>query len=900
MVSFTHTRLWRLSLADPLADDPHKAERERLRVALARLRERASHIAADISRDLPDYTRHDDPHFEGLWQVADLATGPGFPALTPTEAFMLGAAFLVHDLGMAFAAYPGGREELRRQEIWGDAVVAILRAELGRYPASHELAGVSEEVSAQADAVALRSLHAAQAEELVTAHWPDPDSGEALYLIDDRELRSALGPTTGKLAHSHWWSLDRVAREFSHVLGAPGGFPRDWTIDALKLACILRVADAAHLSPTRAPVFMRALKRPDGLSADHWRFQGKLLQPTAQNGRLQFSSASGFEPSEASAWWLCFDALESVDRELRQVDALLGDMQKPPLAVRGVAGAESPQRLSEWVQVRGWAPIDVRPKVTDALRVAEQLGGRALYGENPTVVLRELVQNAADAVRARRIIEDRAADWGEVRVSVGSKQGQDWVQVEDNGIGMSGEVLAGPFLDFGVSYWGSSLMQQEFPGLLARGFTSTGHFGIGFFSVFMLADRVSVTTRRFDARPRDTQVLEFCDGIAARPLLRSARPEEQLRDGGTAVRFWPKAPLRSAGGLFAGFELLPDCLALICGMVCPCIDVNLTSREGPTETRVILADDWRDMPPLGLLSRLLGARWPLLDENDQAQWETIAADLRPIVDESGAMVGRACIAPREGKDWLSGGQRPVSTPGVVVVGGLTACTLRGVVGVLVGHAQTAARDVALPVASPDQVSGWASEQALLMPALSGDPEAQLDCAAIVRALGGDTASLPVARGQAGWLTFVDIAQTCASHDELLLVERQELARRSEAGEITLHANVIAVDRGRPGVLVTQPAVLRKSAEWPAPLPSVGRYWSHERRILRGLVVEAAAQAWGTDPAAVCEVSYFADNPTEHNQREIGHRDGQPVVMRVYVVRNPHVHREPFPGTGTNT
>ena len=48
-------------------------------------------------------------------------------------------------------------------------------------------------------------------------------------------------------------------------------------------------------------------------------------------------------------------------------------------------------------------------------------------------------------------------------------------------MGMSEQVLTGPLLDFGNSFWGSTLASQEFPGLIASGMKAAGRFGIGFF-----------------------------------------------------------------------------------------------------------------------------------------------------------------------------------------------------------------------------------------------------------------------------------------------------------------------------------------------------------------------------------------------------------------------------------
>lgn len=84
------------------------------------------------------------------------------------------------------------------------------------------------------------------------------------------------------------------------------------------------------------------------------------------------------------------------------------------------------------------------------------LGGEALYGRNPQVPLRELIQNACDAVRARRTFEGRGPAFGSVTVSLTEKSADDcWLEVSDTGVGMSQRVLTDFLLDFGKSFWGS-------------------------------------------------------------------------------------------------------------------------------------------------------------------------------------------------------------------------------------------------------------------------------------------------------------------------------------------------------------------------------------------------------------------------------------------------------------
>ena len=277
--------------------------------------------------------------------MADLIAGPDY-AITPTEAFVLGGAFLCHDLAMSLGAYPDGLATLRGDSRWSDTVAGRLRERLGRSPSKSELKEPPPDILEAATQELLRLRHAEQAEQLPTTRWTAHRSADSYYLIDDPDLRSAFGSMIGRVAHSHWWPVTELARKCRHVRGAPGGFPNSWTIDELKVAALLRTADAGHLDERSAPGFLMAIRKPPPDSAAHWSFQGKLGQPQLIDDRLLYTSTESFEVHEAPAWWLCWDSLRTVDRELREVDALLADSQRPRFQARSVARVEIPERLA--------------------------------------------------------------------------------------------------------------------------------------------------------------------------------------------------------------------------------------------------------------------------------------------------------------------------------------------------------------------------------------------------------------------------------------------------------------------------------------------------------------------------------------------------------------------------
>lgn len=638
-VKITRTGIWQRTLAPQ--KDVDSASRDRLRNAFIQFRERAEILSKEISRDFPEFTVHDITHIDALWELADLVIGPEYP-LTPAEAFVLGGAFLIHDLGMGLAAYPEGKEALYKKSIWKDTITYFLMEKLGRFPTTEEIDSPDKEVENKTIGEVLRVLHAERAEELAFVKWEDESSNSTRYhLIEDPEIRNEYGSIIGKIAHSHWWPVKRLDEEFQTICGALSIFPNGWSIDPLKIACILRVADASHLDGSRAPGFLKALRKPSKYSSEHWKFQGKLKKPIVESDRLRFTSNS-FSIDDFDSWWLCYDTLCMVNQELGEVDSLLADKNKPRFCVRSVAGVEDPDRLKGLIPTKGWVPVDASIKVSDVSSLVYNLGGEQLYGKDNTIPLRELIQNSIDAIKARRILENRPEDWGDIIVRSGKDSETHWIEIEDNGIGMSPEVLKGPFLDFGTSYWRSQLMREEHSGLLAKGFQSIGRYGIGFFSVFMWGKRVQVITRRYDYAQQDTIVLEFSGGVESRPILREAQRNEYSRDGGTRIRIWLENELQFNIPIIHNKPKTK--LDEVCSFIAPSIEVNLYIQEKDEKVpkKIISASDWIALDSNEFYNRVL-----VYSENEITDsidfLKVICGNIKSLKDAENKTIARACI-----------------------------------------------------------------------------------------------------------------------------------------------------------------------------------------------------------------------------------------------------------------
>jgi len=125
----------------------------------------------------------------------------------------------------------------------------------------------------------------------------------------------------------------------------------------------------------------------------------------------------------------------------------------------------------------------------------------SLYS-NREIFLRELVSNASDALDKLRFegYSDAALmdGGGELGIEIECDPQAHTVTVRDNGIGMSREeVIAniGTIAHSGTAEFLKTLQAGQAPGQ-TQDARLIGQFGVGFYSAFIVADRVTLTTRR--------------------------------------------------------------------------------------------------------------------------------------------------------------------------------------------------------------------------------------------------------------------------------------------------------------------------------------------------------------------------------------------------------------------
>lgn len=143
-----------------------------------------------------------------------------------------------------------------------------------------------------------------------------------------------------------------------------------------------------------------------------------------------------------------------------------------------------------------------------------------LYSDKE-IFVRELVSNACDAIHKVKVLRDRGeteAKDEEFRIDVTVKKEERQLIFADTGIGMSGEEVEKYIAQLAFS--GAEDFMEHYKSEDAKD-QIIGHFGLGFYSSYMVADQVEIQTRSY--RP-DAQAAHWsCDGSSDYELQEGSR-----------------------------------------------------------------------------------------------------------------------------------------------------------------------------------------------------------------------------------------------------------------------------------------------------------------------------------------------------------------------------------------
>lgn len=128
-----------------------------------------------------------------------------------------------------------------------------------------------------------------------------------------------------------------------------------------------------------------------------------------------------------------------------------------------------------------------------------------LYSEHD-IFLRELVSNAQDACQKLKTLTasgENKSELGDLRIDIAVDDKEKTITISDNGIGMTAEEVD-KYLNQ-VAFSGAEEFVQKY-----KDASIIGHFGLGFYSAFMVADKVEVFTKSYKEDSKG--VYWSCDG----------------------------------------------------------------------------------------------------------------------------------------------------------------------------------------------------------------------------------------------------------------------------------------------------------------------------------------------------------------------------------------------------
>jgi molecular chaperone HtpG len=149
-----------------------------------------------------------------------------------------------------------------------------------------------------------------------------------------------------------------------------------------------------------------------------------------------------------------------------------------------------------------------------------------LYSEHD-IFLRELVSNAVDATQKLKTLSsigEAKGELGELRIDIAIDQENKTLSITDRGVGMTAEEID-KYINQ-VAFSGAEEFLEKYKGQNENNII--GHFGLGFYSSFMVSDRVDIFSKSF--REGSAAVHWECDGSPEFSL-----EETDKQDRGTSI-----------------------------------------------------------------------------------------------------------------------------------------------------------------------------------------------------------------------------------------------------------------------------------------------------------------------------------------------------------------------------
>lgn len=500
MSTWSDTQIW-----DALSRiDTNEAKKVRTFLSSEFCMDRIEKVLNDGNPATKDFTLHDADHSfrvaERMWEIIPPETQK---ILSEYELVLLLLSAYLHDIGMS--------PDYGKVKKHFDCLTTIEKSGLNddeKKELQRWLDDEGEQINLEKDTIEDKD----RAAELITYYCRHKhnDWSEDWIRNNFKDEKSAIG--TKELGNYTSWLNDLVTICKSHHYGLEELKSDKYNplrthgkvIHKRYIAMCLRLADVMEIDPERAPsVLIKHRGVIDG-SITHW-LKEKFASVDIVNDTISVNAS----PTKAFIHKAILEVANQIEQEAKLCQALIGD--KPLDNISPSNDLEHEWRILPSVhrEVKEGGDYEYIEGTfkPNAKKILELLAGTELYG-NPLMAIRELLQNAFDAVKVQigyKGLEEKYTnpedfealkDRFNVELSL-EKEGEDyWLICKDDGVGMDKEIIKKCFLVGGAARRRELLELERKCNEIGYDLELTGQFGIGVMSYFMIADKIIIQTQK--------------------------------------------------------------------------------------------------------------------------------------------------------------------------------------------------------------------------------------------------------------------------------------------------------------------------------------------------------------------------------------------------------------------
>lgn len=308
------------------------------------------------------------------------------------------------------------------------------------------------------------------------------------------------------------------------------------------IAIILRISDLLHITRDRTPsLSMKMINVTNPKSVIEWKKQMAVRAVSPQARRNEEGNidetlekntieiTAYFDGADTAEAYFGLSAyLKYTQTELIKCSSIVRKAQK----TEGTSNYDFPwQKIDETnIETVGFETKKLQFTLAQE-SILQLLVGHTLYNDS-SVVVRELVQNAIDAVKLQKEIDKKQGNDitdGRITVSWDSKKRE--LTFADNGTGMTIQDVEDYLLKVGSSKYREPSLKKDYPH-----FSSISHFGIGILTCFMIADEIDIITNSTEQNEANIINLRNLNGNYLLSKVEKNKVNSTIQQHGTIVQ----------------------------------------------------------------------------------------------------------------------------------------------------------------------------------------------------------------------------------------------------------------------------------------------------------------------------------------------------------------------------